>query len=551
MVDRNRLWEAMGVKFPPYQILPETNHVSYVKNNILASIYTIGKSAKLLPTSVKDKDIIENLNIALEYIWSQLNVPLYQMRAGERAALLNLGVTQVGWDNSITVGSGDAFEKGRCKLKNINPLKYMRDPFADSLDTAGYVMTWDWFHKSVLLSNPNYKESFAQYLAEHKDGMAATTTNVVDPPSDRFSTDGNGKKDYYKVIYHWVRVGNKIHEIHTIDNNYVLYVKENIRPNTFPFSELYCNLPTNDIVGVSEPNKILAYSIAYNLMNSIILTAEYKNQRPPKFINQASGINIPAFIQHGDDADKTFPINGDASKAVHYHQFPQPSAAATIELNVLSSDIKNISGIDDRYTGRDTGSILTTGGINDMLSQVTMIDAPKISNYEDYSKRLTQLIISNYIINSAIVRKYFIKDRRTNAWKSVSVDFPSIDNDTLFAYELVISSELPKNKGTIANMANKLMEMQMQYSSQNLDVDLIQPEEWLMCQDLPMREYMQERMGVQRNQSWIEATSQIVTQYAGLIENNVPPKDAVLQVANTMQAQSMPGGVDNSQAPMV
>jgi hypothetical protein len=381
--------------------------------------------------------------------------------------------------------------------------------------------------------------------------MAATTTNVVDPPSDRFSTDGNGKKDYYKVIYHWVRVGNKIHEIHTIDNNYVLYVKENIRPNTFPFSELYCNLPTNDIIGVSEPNKILANSIAYNLMNSIILTAEYKNQRPPKFINQASGINIPAFIQHGDDADKTFPINGDASKAVHYHQFPQPSAAATIELNVLSSDIKNISGIDDRYTGRDTGSILTTGGINDMLSQVTMIDAPKISNYEDYSKRLTQLIISNYIINSAIVRKYFIKDRRTNAWKSVSVDFHSIDNDTLFAYELVISSELPKNKGTIANMANKLMEMQMQYSSQNLDVDLIQPEEWLMCQDLPMREYMQERMGVQRNQSWIEATSQIVTQYAGLIENNVPPKDAVRQVANTMQAQSMPGGVDNSQAPMV
>lgn len=544
LVDKNRLWEAVNAKFPRYQILPETNHVSYVKNNILASIYTVGKSATLVPTSEQDKEIVMQLNAVFDHIWSQLDVPLYQMKAGERAALLNLGITQVGWDNSVVTGLGtDTFQKGRCVLKNINPLRYMRDPFADSLDTAGYVMVWDSYHKSVLLSNENYKDEFKKYLKDKPSGMTPSSAGVPEAPTDRLSANASGKRDYYKVITHWVRVGDKIHEIHTIDNDYVLYVKENIKPNTFPFAELYCNLPNDDLFGYSEPNKIFANSLAYNLMNSLILTSEYKNQRPPKFINTGSGLNVASFTKHGNEADRTFLVSGDASKAVHYHQFPAPTAQAIAALSVLTRDIQQVTGVDDRYTGRDTGSILTTGGINSMLDQVTMIDAPKIENYERYCKRLTQLILYNYIAFSAIKRKYLIKDMKTTKWRSVEIDFPSIPEDTVFEYELAISSELPKNKTAIANMANKLMEMQMQYSAQNIEADLITPQEWLMMQDLPMKEYMMERMGIQRTANWTEAVSQIVSQYAGLIQEGATPRDAILATADTMQAQSLPGGM--------
>jgi hypothetical protein len=66
LTDRGGLWEALGAKFPSYQILPDTNHVAYIKNNMIASIYTIAKCAELLPTSEKDKDIITHVNIALE-----------------------------------------------------------------------------------------------------------------------------------------------------------------------------------------------------------------------------------------------------------------------------------------------------------------------------------------------------------------------------------------------------------------------------------------------------------------------------------------------------
>jgi hypothetical protein len=208
MVDKNKLWEAIGAKFPAYQILPETNHVSYIKNNLLASIYTVGKSARLLPTSEKDKEMVENLNVALEHIWSQLKVPYYEMRAGERAALLNLGVTQVGWDNNIVGGEGDNFYKGRCKLKNINPLKYMRDPYAEDLDTAAYVITWSEYHKSVLLRNPNYAEAFKAYLKENPKGSTNLSDSNPMPNTDRVTNTATTRTDYYKVVTHWVRVSS-------------------------------------------------------------------------------------------------------------------------------------------------------------------------------------------------------------------------------------------------------------------------------------------------------------------------------------------------------
>lgn len=552
MADNNRLWEAIAAKFPNYQILPETNHVSYIKNNILASIYVVGKSATLLPTSKEDKDIVTQLNVALEQIWGQIDVPKYQMLAGERAALMNKGITQVGWDNSVIVGSGDTFYKGNCVLKNINPLRYMRDPYAQDMDTAAYAFVWDWYHKSVILANPNYNAAFKAFLASNRSGISTATGSSPEAPTDRLTQSPNGKKDYYKVVTVWVRDENKIHEIHTIDNQYVLDVKEDIKPSAIPLVELFCNIPSDNLFGSSEPNKVFANTVAYNLMNSIILTAEYKNQRPPKFINTQSGLNVASFTKHGNEADRTFIVNGDASKAVHYHQFPQPSSSAVGAMGVLANDIKNITGVDDRYTGRDTGSILTTGGIQGMLDQVTMIDAPKIRNYEDYSKRLAKLIISNYIINSSFERNYLVKNKKNpKMLESVTVDFPKVPNDILLNYELVISSELPKNKSIIQNTANKLMQMQMQYQGQGVDVDLITPQEWLMFQDFPNKEYMMERMGIQRTSNWTEAVAQIVNQYAGLVEAGMPMDKAILATADTMQEQSQPGGGAEQVAQMV
>lgn len=532
--DRGKLWEAIGAKFPSYQILPDTNHVSYVKSNLLASLYTVGRSANLLPTSDEDKELIQHVNIALEKTWAQAKVGYYQMQAGDRAALTNMGITQVGWDANLSGGNKNYAYKGGVSLKNVDPVKFMRDPYAESLDTAGYCMTYDDLHKNVLKSNPLYKDTLDAAMEKASN---TTTAKPVELRNDRDSS--RPVKDYYRLIIHWVRVGDVISEIHTLDNKALLHVVEKLKPAVFPFAILYCNLPSGDLIGTSEPAKIFSNSVAYNLAQSILLTADYKNQRPPRYLSTESGINTASFIKHGNEADYTFLVHGDASRAVHYHEFPVPSAHTPVAMQMLNADVQQVSGVDGRYTGKNTGSILTTGGIEAALDQATLIDTPKINNYEDYTIQLTKLILGNYI-QYGMERKYFINDPASKTIKEIAVSFPELKSETLYSYEISVSALLPKNKARISQMANAVMEKQMQYAQMGQQVDLMTAEEWLMMQDLPMKEYMLERMGLQRSRNYIEEVAKVLMTYTTLAKAGVPPEDALAQTAEQIMSQQTP-----------
>lgn len=534
LTDRGGLWEALGAKFPPYQILPDTNHVAYIKNNMVASIYTIAKCAELLPTSDKDKEVITHVNTALEQEWSLTNIAKMQKQAGSNAALHNIGITQIGWDENMISG-GDTIQKGQVRAKNISPLKFMRDPFAIDLKNSGYCMTYDKYHKSAFLANTNYREEFKKYLESRKHSGA-----ILNTPEILGAKASSTHDDYYTLVTFWEKVEDKkgnivIDEIHTINAEAVLYIRQAIKPNRFPFAILYCNDPGDSLVGISEPARSFANSVAYNIMDSISLTSAYKNQRPPKYVSSDSGLNINSFAQHANDADYTFVVNGDASKAVHYHQFPQVDPHIGEITMRLDNNIKQVSGVDERYTGRDTGSIITTGGIQDQLNRVTVIDTPKIENFEDYAKQLTELVLAN-LIEFGGTRKYLVKDpEKVNTYKTVEVKFPKLQSETVFNYQINVSSELPRNKARIAEMANQLMEKQLQYQQQGESVDLITVEEWLMMQDLPMKEYMMERMGIQRMNNEVENVSQTLFEFAELTKQGMDPQSAMLAVAKSLR----------------
>lgn len=532
-IDSTDVWKALNMKFPKHQILPDTNFVSYVKSNLLASIYTVAKAPSLLATSEEDKELVMRLNIALERIWSLSKVGMYEMKAGERAALCNLGITQVGWDNHLTGGSGDAFYKGNVTLKNIDPIKFMRDPFATCLDDAKYCCTVESYHKSVLMENPHYKEALKDldWTTPMQDYTTLSGTKPV-----------GMAKDYYTLAIFWIkRDDGTIDEVHTLNLDKIIYKKKDIQPSAFPFAILNCNIvPDGKLVGTSEPAKIFANYLAYNLLDSVAMTAEYKNQNPPKFINSQAGLDIMQFAKYGDTPGHTFIVNGDASKAVHYHEYPAPSSNIPKYKMDTASSIQLVSGIDGRYTGRDTGSVITTGGVEDMLNRVTLIDTPKILLYEDYTLQLARLILGNFIEYSN-TRRYFVKDpQKRNTYKTVEIDFPSIDSKTLFSYEINISSELPKNKARIAETANQLMEKQMQYNKQNggaNGVQLITEEEWLEMQDLPFKERMMDRMGMQRELDMVEQVTQSVFQYAELVNQGMDPQAAIEATAATLNNQ--------------
>lgn len=524
--DKGDLWKAIKAKFPPYQLLPDTNFVSYVKSNILASLYTVSKSAQLVPTCEEDVEFCERLNVAIEHDWDKNNVAFYMYQAGDRAALLNVGYTQVYWNE-------DTKQVG---YKNVDPIHFMRDPNADDLQSGGFCMVYRIYERNWFMQNKLYKDVFKEKIIDKK--IAASTE--MPPDYNGVPSVGDSGK-HYVLFIHWVRnCDGGIDEIHTIDNQIMLLKKDNIKPDMYPFAELYCNLPGSSLIGSSEPAKIFANNLVFNLMDSIAYTSEYKNQRPPKFVSTQSGMNLAAFTKHGNEADRTFVVNGDASKAVHYHQFPQVGPQLAAMQLTMNNNIKSMSGVDDKYTGRDTGSIITTGGTEEMLNRVTLIDTPKVINYENYARQLTELTV-RMMAEFSPDRVYVVvdDDRSTperTVFKTINIQSAEMDPDAVFEYAIQISSELPKNKQRVQAWANNMMEKQMQYQQAGIQIDCITPQEWIRCQDVPYKEQILKRMGVQAGlNAWIEAQN-VVAEYAAMLERGDLPEDAMSMAADGLQA---------------
>ena len=74
----------------------------------------------------------------------------------------------------------------------------------------------------------------------------------------------------------------------------------------------------------------------------------------------------------------------------------------------------------------------------------------------------------------------------------------------------------------------------MQYKQMGDSVELITPEEWLMFQDLPNKEYMLERMGVQRLNDEVENVSQTLFEFANLTKQGLSPQEAILATAKSL-----------------
>ena len=545
-VDSGGLWTRLCKKFPQYQIAPDTNHVNFVKENILASIYTVGKSANLVARSQDQVANVDAINKVLDHIWDVLDVPSYQQQAGERAALLNLGVTQVGWNEDLIGGTHSQWYKGDVVFKNINPMNYARDPFSNTLDDAEYVITFEKHKISNLMRNKDYRDvlkgmidgdHFRSHVSENIE------TNIRDTVEPEDSSDKSGR-----LVIFWVKVpdlredtenrrpsGFVIHEIHTLDVNTILKVVEDIDINIFPFSELYCNEPGTDLVGQSEPAKILSSSMVANILQGLIATHAYKAQRPPKFLNTSSGINVRNFAKYGNDPDMTWLVNSDASKAVHYGEFPTLAPETFNMIGLLDQGIKNMSGIDERYTGKDTGSLQTTGGMEAMLAQSTMRDTTKINLYEAYSRRLSRLVIKHLVFH-ADKRGYITKNRIGRDFDFVEINFPAIPQDTEYDYALHISTHLPKSRMRMDAAADAIMEKSMQYQDPTGQTPpLITPEEWLSMKDFPNKDLMLERMRMNRTENKAQEFAELLSVFMQLVSKGVSPEEAFNQVIDVVE----------------
>ena len=194
------------------------------------------------------------------------------------------------------------------------------------------------------------------------------------------------------------------------------------------------------------------------------------------------------------------------------------------------------------YAGKNTGSIQTTGGMEQLSEITSQRDNQKILLWEEYCKRLTELVVNN-IVTFGDKREYTVKDPITQQVKVVSFDFPKVDDDIRFRYSLDIQTYLPRNKTRLAMIANMLLEKQAQYKP---DPEIITVEEWLLMQDIPFKDMIFKRMGIQRNTRITEQVAQTLEMFATLVENGMEPDTAVEAVANQLQAEQQQTTLGNT-----
>lgn len=207
----------------------------------MASIYTTGRYAQLMPKSDEDISFVVEFNSALETIWDNIKAEYYQFLAGERAALLNIGITQVGWDKTLIGGTKNHWYQGDIKFKNIDPMKFRRDPYADTFDNAEFCYYYDDYSLSIIKSKELYKDRLAEI--EKAIGTLDNTNSLIEaitPATDR-QKKSTTSSNYHRVTYFYSvynddseKEGYKIAEIHLLDDEYVLYCNKDLKPRMLP-----------------------------------------------------------------------------------------------------------------------------------------------------------------------------------------------------------------------------------------------------------------------------------------------------------------------------
>jgi hypothetical protein len=89
----------------------------------------------------------------------------------------------------------------------------------------------------------------------------------------------------------------------------------------------------------------------------------------------------------------------------------------------------------------------------------------------------------------------------------------------------------------LAQAANILLEKQVQYKP---TPEIITMEEWLLMQDIPFKDLIMSRINIQRNNDMTEQVTQILFQFAGLIEQGIDPEEALAMVTDSMQQAQNP-----------
>jgi len=561
--DSGKFWDTVKASLPAHQIIPDTNEIFYVKSNMVNSVYSAPYIADVFASDPKDLDESRQINKILEYSYNRLRLGEKQLEIGERCALLNVGFLQFGWDGNqkynISAKESLKTTKGDLDIVPRDPLTVRLDPnFKDFQEGRAVFVTTEDSFENLLAKYPDVRSELTELTAmRDKDTKSLAGLNVVNTANSQHTGTNYLAQDVTRsnlgmlpvyIVYKKVAKetgGYYIDQIIYTTGDIILDYRKAIRPNYFPIVPLYNLPPEKDAYGVGLCARILRNALALNILDSVAVTHTYAAQRTPWILDLRSGLTPGNVKNDLNNPDRIFPVSGGGAAQGALTRLDYPTLPPNLQQirQGLENAIDRISGIDARYTGRDTGSVITTGGMERMQQRISMTDNTRIAMIETYARNLTSMMLDFYIEHGGVRSCVANEEYDKNEKEVLSVDFSKYrGKDKAFLYSIHATPLMPKSRARLAEAANLIMQVQMQYGG---EIELLTPEEWLFFQDFPQKDMILDRMKLERLRNDHQEIASELTSFSAMTEQGMSPEASVEQLAQERAMRRQPGVMNN------
>jgi hypothetical protein len=530
-MDRGEQWK--DIPMPPWIPKPVTNYIRYVRTTKRANLAAEIPKATFAPVHPDDTQTIKNLQLAYDHVWEESKINRVIRRCIDRGTLQGTSWAYVYYDPDYVAGKyygendpRNQLYEGKICVKRFPNAQMFPDPDAYTLQQCKFIEITENLSLNSIKNNPDFRKYAGKKLDTLKGRLIETDSNATGDIYNRdnyvTSTSMSSQFGEEMVTLHThferFRTENGKWQLDVTyylrNTSFALLRIEDVQPNVYPFAVYYDEEEENDIWGTSMCMDILENQKTLNKLSQTSSIISTMHQNPQKVVQRDSGINAQELARTGTLAGKVWQSN--IPNPIEFLQHPDiPNGVFTTQEN-LKAEIKEITGLNEAYTGQSVGSLTTSTGVDSLIERASIRDKDKALQIDAFVEELSH-IIQLFIV-------YHWKEERPISKKMPNGDtqfqqFQPIDKLTAENLDWRVVSNVyaksPMTQAAKRQQADKLMQMQGQFQ---FNPPIITPEEWIQLQDFDMKDQILSRMESDRQKLQQQDNQNMVQQIMGLMQ---------------------------------
>lgn len=506
LFDRGRQWD--NVNIPVWVPKPITNLIRYVRTTKRANLAQNIPQSTFIPLTPVDAPLVRQVQKAYDHVWDEQKVAYTCRRVVDRALLHGTSIAYVYAEENIRGKYyGEGHEENQLyrydvKVKRLNNANFYIDPTAYCLEEARYITITENLALQDVKNNPTFRQFAGKRLKELQMADLQREDNAVGDIFDRNVTKSDASNkvenedELVTMHIHWERYRNE-EGAWQVDVSYflwntdfLLYRIEDFKPSIYPFAVYHDEEEDNSFWGTSTAMDMLENQKIINKTAQAASIIGTLHQNPQKVVLRESGINAAEMSRTGTLAGKVWTSN--VPNAVEVINPPDiPKGLFDIE-DRMKSDIRDMAGITEAYTGQSVGSLTTSTGVDSLIDRSTVRDRDKAIQIDKFVEDLSHIIVQFILVYWQEQRPLMTRKKNGtpdyDLWEPLE---PTVIDNLEWRVRSDVYAKAPITAASKSQQADTLMQLQGQFQ---YDPPIITPEEWIEMKDFPNKEDILARM---------------------------------------------------------